>query len=120
MATISKIILSGSTDGKAVKVAATATAGTLIHTAVSGTTDVDEIYLWVTNTDSSARTLTLEYGGATDPDCLICKAVSIPANSRPIPICFGFLLQNGLTVRAFASSANVLLITGYVHRFDNA
>ena len=32
MATFSKTILSGSTDGRGIKVAATATAGTLIHT----------------------------------------------------------------------------------------
>jgi hypothetical protein len=32
MATFTKQVLSGSTDGKAVKVAATATAGTLLHT----------------------------------------------------------------------------------------
>jgi hypothetical protein len=31
MATFTKQILSGSTDGKAIKVAATATAGTLLH-----------------------------------------------------------------------------------------
>jgi hypothetical protein len=34
MATFSKRILSGSTDGKAIKVVQTATAGTTIHTAV--------------------------------------------------------------------------------------
>ena len=33
MATFTKLKLSGSTDGKAIKVAATATAGTTIHTA---------------------------------------------------------------------------------------
>jgi hypothetical protein len=32
MATFSKIVLSGSTDGRMIKVAATATAGTTIHT----------------------------------------------------------------------------------------
>lgn len=116
MAVYSREKLSGSTNGKSIKVAATATAGTTFHTAVTGTTSWDEVYLWVTNTDSSARTLTIEWGGVTDPDNLIVKTVSIPANSPPIPILTGQIIQNGLTCAAFASSANVLLLTGYVNR----
>jgi hypothetical protein len=40
MATAVKRILSGSTNGKPIKVVATSTAGTTIHTAVAGTTPV--------------------------------------------------------------------------------
>lgn len=118
MATYSRQLLSGSTNGKAIKVVATATAGTTIHTAIAGTTAYDELYLWVTNTDTSARTLTIEFGGVTDPDCLIVKALSIPASSPPIPILTGQVLQNALVVGAFASAANVLLISGYVNRIQ--
>jgi len=115
MATFTKSKLSGSTNGKPIKVAATATLGTTIHTGVSGTSAWDEVWLWVSNTTTTAVNLTVEYGGATDPDCLICKTVSIPPNSPPIPIITGLLIQNGLVITAFASSANVLLISGYVH-----
>lgn len=118
MATYSRRLLSGSTSGKPVKVAATATAGTLIHTAISGDDGFDEVYGWVTNTDTSAIDLTIEYGGATDPDCLIVKAYSIPAKSPPIPILTGQVLNGGLTVKAFASVANKLLITGFVNRIS--
>ena len=52
MATYSKQLLSGGTNGKNIKVAATATAGTTIHTANAGTTDIDEIWLYACNTDS--------------------------------------------------------------------
>jgi hypothetical protein len=41
MATFSKIPLSGSTNGKGILVAATATLETTIHTAGSGTTNFD-------------------------------------------------------------------------------
>jgi len=58
MATFSKVILSGSTNGKAVKVAATATAGTTIHTAHA--TALDEIWLYAHNSSASAVKLTLE------------------------------------------------------------
>ncbi|HEY1191392.1 MAG TPA: hypothetical protein VGE74_27405, partial [Gemmata sp.] len=85
MASYSREKLSGSTNGKPIKVAATATAGTTIHTAQSGATGWDEIYCWVTNTSASAVNLTIEFGGTTDPDNLIVKQLSIPANSPPIP-----------------------------------
>ena len=116
MASYSRVLLSGSTSGKPIKVAATATLGTTIHTAVAGADKYDEIYVWATNTDTSDRTLTIEFGGATDPDCLIVKAVTIPAKSPPIPILTGQVLNGGLVVTAFASTANVILLTGFVNR----
>lgn len=116
MSSYSREKLSGSTNGRCVKVAATATAGTLIHTAQSGTAGWDEVYAFVTNASGSAVLLTIEFGGTTDPDDLIVKQLSIPANSPPIPILTGQMLQNGLNVRAFASVANVLLVSGYVNR----
>jgi len=118
MASYSRVLLSGSTDGKPVKVAATATLGTTIHTALTGSTGFDEVYLWVTNTDTAAVTLTIEWGGVSDPDCLVCKAVSIPPNSPPIPVVTGMVLNNAKVVTAFASSASKLLLTGYVNRIS--
>jgi hypothetical protein len=38
--------LSASTDGDGITITASATPGTLVHTAVSGTTDYDEIWVW--------------------------------------------------------------------------
>lgn len=116
MATYTREKLSGSTNGKSVKVAATATPGTTIHTAITGATGWDEIYVWITNTSASAVLLTIEFGGTTDPDNLIVKQLSIPPNSPPIPVLTGQMLQNALVVGMFASVANVLLASGYVNR----
>ncbi|MBI3272279.1 MAG: hypothetical protein HYZ53_25030 [Planctomycetes bacterium] len=116
MANYSRVLLSGSTSGRPIKVAATATPGTTLHTAVAGAASFDEVYLWVTNTDTSDRTLTVEFGGTTNPDDLIVKALTIPKSSPPIPVVTGQVLNGGLVCRAFASSANVLLISGYVNR----
>ena len=116
MATITRQLLSGSTNGKSIKVVATATAGTTIHTAVAGTTSFDEVYAWVTNPDTVVHTLTIEFGGVTDPDNLIVKAITIPPSSPPIPILTGQVLQNSLVIGAFADAANKLLITGFVNR----
>jgi hypothetical protein len=94
-------------------------SGTTIHTAVAGSTNIDEITLFVTNTDGNAKTLTLAWGGTpTDPDDLIIKTMSIPANSGPIPIVVGLVLNNANVVRAAAETANLLLITGYVNRIN--
>ena len=115
MATYARSILSGSTSGKSIKIAATATPGTTIHTAVAGAAAWDEIYLWLTNTDTVARTVTIEFGGTTDPDNLIVKALTLPPSSPSIPVLTGQVLNGGLVVKCFASAANVILATGYVN-----
>lgn len=116
MATYSRILLSGSTSGKPIIVVAVATLGTTVHTAVSGAVSFDEVYLWVSNVTSTTATLTLEWGGATDPGNHMVKALSIPANSPPIPIATGQVLNGGLVCTAFSGTASALNITGYCNR----
>jgi hypothetical protein len=117
MASYSKLTLSGSTDGRAIKVAATATAGTLIHTASSTATTYDEIWLYAQNTDTTARKLTIEWGGTTSPDDLI--EATIGPEQGLVLVAPGLLLKGNATaliVRAFATSADVITIHGYVNR----
>lgn len=116
MATYSRQLLSGSTNGKPIPVAATSTPGTLVHTAVTGTSAYDEVYLWASNVTALTATLTIEFGGTTDPGDHIVKSFSIPANSPPIPIVTGQVLQNALAVRAFSGTAGALNVIGYVNR----
>jgi hypothetical protein len=106
--------LSGSTDGKAIKITQTATAGDTIHTAVAGTTagTFDEIWLWAYNGHTSNVQLTIEFGGASVPDQNI--VVTIPFKAGLIMVATGQILQNGMVVRAFASVANVVTIIGFV------
>jgi hypothetical protein len=110
--TFTKVVLSGSTNGKQIKVVATATAGTTIHTASA--TALDEIWLWAVNSDTTARKLTVEWGEATAPDGNI--EVTIPAESGYLMVVPGLVLTNSLVVKAFAATANVILINGYVNR----
>lgn len=114
MATYTKQLLSGSTNGKAILVAATSTPGTLIHTAVSGTSDLDELWIYALNTSTSSVKLTVEWGEATSPNGHI--EVTVLQESGLVCITPGLLLQNGLTVRAFAATTNVITIHGYNHR----
>jgi hypothetical protein len=112
--TLSKLPLSGSTNGKAIKVAATASPGTAVHTAVASTTDKDEIWLYAYNGDTVNRDLTIEYGGTTVPDNVIVQ--TIPPKSGVVLVVPGLVLQNALAVAAFASSANVITVLGFVNR----
>ena len=114
MATYGKQLLSGGTTGKNIKVVATSSAGTTIHTAVSGTSNMDEVWLYACNTDSTDRKLTIEYGGTSSPDDL--TEVTIAAEAGWVLVCPGLLLQNSLVVKAFAAAANVVIVNGYVNR----
>ena len=118
MATYARILLSGSTSGRVIPVVATATAGTLIHTAAAGAAAWDEIYAWASNITAATATLTLEWGGVTDPGDHLVKALSIPANSPPIPIATGQVLNGTLVLRAFSGTASAINISGYVNRIS--
>lgn len=117
MATYSKQLLSGSTNGKGILVAATATAGTTIHTAVSGTSSYDEVWLYAHNTSASAVKLTLEWGEATAPNGNIEINIGSEGTGL-ILVAPGILLQNGLVIKAFAGTTNVINIFGYVNRIS--
>lgn len=120
MATLSKLCLqpAGTTGtGLAIKVAATATAGTAIHTASSTSTTIDEIWLYAMNTSTSSVKLTIEWGEATSPDGHI--EVTVQPEAGLVTIIPGLLLQGNATpkvVRAFAATANVITIHGFVNR----
>jgi hypothetical protein len=112
MATYSKQLLSGSTNGRPIPVVATATAGTLVHTSVASPA-IDEVWLYVVNTSSSAVLVTIEFGGVSSPGDTIVK--EIPANTieQVVP---GLPISNALVVRAFAAVASVLNVVGFVNR----
>ena len=113
MATFNKIPLSGSTNGKGILVAATATPGTLIHTAGAGTTNFDEVWIYCQNTSTSSVALDIEYGGTATADLI---EITIPGESGLVLVVPGFFLNNALVVRAFAATTNVITIHGYINR----
>lgn len=116
MATFAKTILSGSTDGKAVLVAQTATAGTLVHTGPTDSAHLHEVWLYAVNTSATGVKLTVEWGDATAPNSHIELTVAAEAGlTLVVP---GLILKGNataLTVRAFAATANVVSIHGFVN-----
>ena len=116
MATFSKSILSGSTDGKQIKVAATATAGTLIHTGSTTPATLHEVWLYAVNTSASDVKLTIEWGGVAAPDDH--SEDTVKAENGLYLIVPGLIIKGNATalvVRAFAATTNVICISGYVN-----
>lgn len=110
--TITRLPFSGSADGQGIKVAATASPGTLVHTAHA--TATDEVWLWAVNSSTSPVKLTVQFGGTTDPDDSI--ECMIAAESGLFLIVPGLVLTGSKVVRAFAGTANVLVVHGYANR----
>jgi len=111
------IHLSESTSGRQINVAATSTAGTLIHTATATAAGFDLVFLYASNTHTTAVDLTIEWGGVGDPEDLIkvethnLEGLRLVVSGSPI--------NGGLAVRAFADTASVVNISGFVHRLTN-
>lgn len=120
MATFSKQILSGSTNGAPVKVAATASTGTTIHATGTSSSTLDEVWLYAYNSHSAAVVLTVQFGGITSPDNDI--KISIPSQSGLTLVVPGLILKGtgsaATTVYAYAGTANVITLSGYVNRIS--
>jgi hypothetical protein len=66
MATVTKRVLSGSTDAQSIGISATQGATPItIHTGITGTNAIDEVYLYANNVYSAAVDLVLEWGVST-------------------------------------------------------
>jgi hypothetical protein len=115
---ISKQQLSGSTNGRGIKIVATATAGTLLHTAVSETDQFDEVWIYLWNSHSADVLVTLELGGVTDPDDIV--EVTIPFQQGLYLVVPGIPYSGGVAIRAFAATANVVVASGFVNRVDQS
>lgn len=116
MATFTKSILSGSTDGKGILVAQTATPGTLIHTGPTNTAHLHEVWLYAVNYDSTDRKLTIEYGGTTAGTDHI--EYTVKAENGLYLIVPGLLVKgnaSALEVRAFAATGTAIVVHGYVN-----
>ena len=119
MATFSKQLLSASTDGRAIKVVATAIASspTLIHTGSSTSTTFDEVWIYAQNNHTADVAVRIGFGGVTDPDDII--EYTIKTKGGLYLVVPGLILKGNatpLTVRAAAGTTNVISLSGYVNR----
>lgn len=115
MATYTREKLSASTNGRGIKVAATASTGTTIHT--TGTAAKDEIWLYAYNSATTPQLLTIQFGGTTSVDDDI--KLNIPSQSGLTLVVPGLTIVpsgSAITVYAYAATTNVVTIQGYVNR----
>jgi len=106
---------SASTDGKQIKVTATSTAGTTIHSTASG--KIDQVFLYASSITTADVVLTIEWGGVAAPDDNLIQ--TIPGKEGDFLMVSGKTLGNGKTIQAFAAVANTIMISGFVQRLTN-
>jgi hypothetical protein len=122
MASFTKVLLSGGSQGKAIKIAATTSgsAGTTIHTTGTSSTAIDEVWLYATNSSSLNVVLTIQWGGVTAVDNE--TKLTIPPNSGLTLVIPGLVLTGtgsaGNVVAAYAATTNVITVSGYVNRIS--
>jgi hypothetical protein len=121
MATIQRQKLSGSTDGRGIVVASNSSAGTTIHTGPGVNDDYDEIWLWASNFNTAAETLTLEWGGTTQAGD---HFIAVIQPNETVLVAPGWVLKGNastaLIVKAFSTTANKVNIIGHINRIDAA
>lgn len=113
MATFSKVHLTGSTSGRPISIAATTSPGTAVHTAVSGATDFDEVWLYAKNNTATAVKLTVEFGGVSTSDII---EVTIQGEQGLTCVVAGQPLNGGLLIKAFCATTTAVDLMGYVNR----
>ena len=122
MATFTKVLLSGSSQGKAIKISATTSGsnGTTIHATGTSSSIIDELWLYAYNSSSSAVVLTIQWGGITAVDNEY--KLSIPATSGLTLVIPGLILTGtgsaANTIAAYAATTNVITVSGYVNRIS--
>ena len=115
--TITREFLSGSTNGRGIEVTGTNSgAAVTIHTADA--TAKDDIQLYIENKHTADVLVTIEWGGTTDPDDIeevtLSKAGVLTLDgSRALN---RRTLSGSVVVKAFAGTANVIVVSGYVDR----
>lgn len=120
MATYSKVLLSGSTNGQPILVTATSSTGTTIHATGTSSSTIDEIHLFAYNSDSGAILLTIQFGGTTSPNNDV--KLSIPPQTGLTYVIPGLCLTGtgaaATTVYAYAGTGSKVTISGYVNRIS--
>lgn len=120
MATFTKETLSGSTNSRGILISTSGTP-TTIHTITTNTAQYEEIWLYATNYDTTARKLTIQWawpnaGGTTGSDEI---EQTIPAESGLVLVVPGLVIRGAsgpVTVRGFAATATSIVVHGYVNR----
>lgn len=111
MPTYTKQLLSGSTNGKQIKLN-TPGPGVTIHTATNVAGQLDEIWLWAYNDGPNTASVVILWGAnSTDNEIIM----NIPVQTGRLLVVDGMLANGGIVITAYGSVNNQIRIDGYVN-----
>ena len=116
--TFTKIKLSGSTDGLGILVDDAASAGKTIHTGPTDTDQMDEVWIYAANYDTTDRKLTIEYGTASAGGIIEQTITAEAGLTLVIP---GLVIVGNSSpkvIAAFAATTSAIQLFGYANRID--
>jgi hypothetical protein len=120
MATYSKQLLSGSSQGQPITVTQTVSTGTTIHATGTASTIIDEVWLYANNTTTSPVLLTVQFGGTETVQH--AKPITLSPQAGDVLIVAGLPLTGtgsaANNVYAFAATGTAITISGYVNRIS--
>ena len=118
MATISRNILSGSTNGRPLALAADSGTFTTVHTGPTTAADMIEAWVWISNISTSQEIVTIAIGGTADGDKIKIK---VPAESTVLALP-GITIKgdggSGIAITAASTNASKCNATGYINLID--
>ena len=121
MATYSKQLLSQSINGKAVNITATGLNINTIHTTLSSSSVLDEVWLYASNSTTSDIMLNVLYGGADFTNDILFEGV-IEAYAGSVLICPGLIARGndttGFSIYGNSTSVSGINVFGYVNRIS--
>jgi hypothetical protein len=110
-----KLPLSASSYGMQIPINGTTSgSATPIHTAVTGSSAIDEIWMYAYNDATASIMLSINWGSLVEPANVVRS--TLPSQSGRILIIDGKLLYNGLLISAYAGTGSYISIDGYVNR----
>ena len=126
--TFQKVLLTGCNFGQPIQITGSKSGSVhsnIIHTAIAGTTNMDEIWLYANNTHNANIVLTLSWGasGSVDSGGDGAKGqlvTDLSASAGLYLVAPGLLLNNGQVLRGFASTVDKVNIVGYVNRISSS
>lgn len=95
------VIPSGSTNGRLIQLAGTSTT---LHDSTSSTSHIDEVFIWVCNTDTTARKVTIEVEGTAAANLI---EETIPAESGLVLVVPGIRVNNTTDIDGKCETASV-------------
>jgi len=115
MATFTKLPLSASVDGQQILIAATTSASAdQIHTAPAGISSLDEVWIYAYNEATASVVASILWGSTVEPNAV--TRFNIPSRSGRTLLVDGKIIQNSLTISAYAGITNVIIFDGFVNR----